>query len=81
MKLRVEFCYLAPDSERYTCINDSEYDGAEDAGHQMVGYGPTAEAARADFMEQWMERECERDCARAVKFAQTWDMFLMRIFG
>lgn len=81
MKLHVEFRYLAPDAERYDCINLDEYDGAPDAGAQMVGYGPTAEAAKADFMDQWMERESERECARAAKFMKTWDNFLARIFG
>lgn len=81
MKLRTEFVYLAPDSERYYCINDDEYDGAPDAGPQMIGYGPTAEAAKADFMDKWMERESERDCARAVKFAKTFDGILNKLFG
>jgi hypothetical protein len=35
------------------CAYDSStYDGAEDAGHQTVGWGPTEEAAVLDFNKQ-----------------------------
>jgi hypothetical protein len=61
VKLSTEFRSLAPDAERWACINDDEYDGAPDAGAQMVGYGPTEQPAKDDFMDQWMEREAERD--------------------
>ena len=35
----------------YSAVLDS-YDGAEDAGWQPVGYGPTAEAAREDLRQE-----------------------------
>lgn len=81
MKLSIDFRYLAPDSERYVCINEDEYDGAPDAGPQMVGYGPTEEAAKADFMDQWLEREADRDIKQAAKHATYWDAFFERLLG
>lgn len=78
LKLRIE---ELPLGFGFRCINDNEYDGAEDAGPQMVGEGKTADEAKADFMDQWMERESERDCARAVKFAKVFDGFLDKLFG
>lgn len=44
------------------CAYDSSaYDGAEDAGHQVVGWGPTEEAAVNDFNTQWQDEHdlCE----------------------
>jgi hypothetical protein len=78
MKLRIE---ELPLGFGYRCINDSEYDGAEDAGPQMVGEGKTAEEAKADFMDQWLERESERDVSGALKQMRVWDSFLERLFG
>ena len=78
MKLRIE---ELPMGFGFRCINDDEYDGAEDAGPQMVGEGNTADEARADFLDQWMERECERDCKAAVKRAEVWDSVFRQIFG
>lgn len=63
-----------------TCIDSSEYDGAPDAGAQLVGEGDTEEAARDDFMDQWMERESARDVKRAVDHVKVWDGVLEQIF-
>ncbi|HXR88820.1 MAG TPA: hypothetical protein VN750_00910 [Steroidobacteraceae bacterium] len=81
MKLRVEFIYLAPDAERYMCIDDSTYDGAPDAGPQLVGRGPTEDDAKADWFDQWMEREIERDINRALKQMKVFDSMLEQLFG
>jgi hypothetical protein len=81
MRLRTVFQSLAPDAERYATYNESEYDGAPDAGAQMIGYGPTEADARADFMDLWLERESERDVKRAVQLAKVWDGFLDRLFS
>jgi hypothetical protein len=39
----------------WMAYDDDGYDGAPDAGHQIVGNGPTEQAAIADFQEQWRE--------------------------
>lgn len=61
MKIRTEFVYLAPDSERYVTIDDDRYDGAEDAGHQLVGRGATEEASRRDYFDQLVEEGFPRE--------------------
>jgi hypothetical protein len=81
MELHTEFRYLAPDAERYATYDLSEYDGAPDAGPQLVGVGPTPEAARQDFWEQYVDRESERDVNRALKQMKVWDSFLDQIIG
>jgi hypothetical protein len=40
----------------YSAVLDG-YDGAEDAGWQPVGYGPTAEAAREDLRNEIEEHD------------------------
>ena len=81
MRLYTEFRYLAPDAERYAVYDADEYDGAPDAGAQLVGYGATPEEAKADFMDKRLERESERDVNRAIRHAKVWDSFLERLFG
>lgn len=78
MKLSIE---ELPLGFGFRCYNDNEYDGAPDAGAQMVGEGKTAEEAKADFMDQWMERESERDVSGALKQMRVWDAFLEQMFG
>jgi hypothetical protein len=78
MKLSIE---ELPLGFGFRCINYDEYDGAEDAGPQMIGEGKTAEEAKADFMDQWMERESERDMQGALKQMRVWDSFMEQIFG
>lgn len=78
MKLRIE---ELPLGFGFRCINDDEYDGAPDAGPQMVGEGKTADEAKADFMDQWMEREADRDMARAVERSKYWETFFEQLFG
>lgn len=58
------------------CAYDSStYDGAEDAGHQVVGWGPTEEAAVNDFNTQWQDEhdlikeKTERRCFGAISRA------------
>jgi hypothetical protein len=43
---------FAPKHEQFYAIDDDTYDGAPDAGPQVVGVGPTAEAAIADAIEK-----------------------------
>jgi hypothetical protein len=78
MKLRIE---ELPLGFGFRCIDDNTYDGAPDAGPQMVGEGMTAEAARQDFWDQWLERESERDVNRALKQMKVWDSFFDQIIG
>lgn len=48
----------APKNEAWHAIDSDTYDGAEDAGHQHVGYGHTAEEAIVDLLEQlWDAQE------------------------
>jgi hypothetical protein len=42
----------APADCAWHAYDDSTYDGAPDAGMQVVGLGPTAAAALADYAEQ-----------------------------
>ena len=65
----------------FRCYNEDEFDGAEDAGPQMVGEGKTAEEAKADFMDQWLERESERGTTRALTHMKVWDSFLEQTLG
>lgn len=50
------FCPPIPDrSSDWAAYDDNTYDGAPDAGPQVVGWGETEEEAVADFREQWAE--------------------------
>ena len=78
MKLRIE---ELPLGFGFRCIDDNTYDGAPDAGPQMVGEGKTPEAAKMDFWDQWMERECDRDMKAAMKRADVLDSVIQQLFG
>lgn len=39
----------------WMAYDDNTYDGAPDAGHQIVGSGATEAEAIRDFQEQWDE--------------------------
>jgi len=58
MKLHLEHVFPPIPSRQFdwAVYDDETYDGAPDAGPQIVGYGPTPEAAKADFEEQYAER-------------------------
>lgn len=45
----------APTDMKWMAYDESVYDGAEDAGHQCVGWGATKEAALADYHEHISE--------------------------
>ena len=45
----------APRAEAWHAYDENIYDGAPDAGPQIVGLGATAEAALADYDEQRAE--------------------------
>lgn len=77
LKLCVEQLY----DLSYVAYNSDEFDGAPDAGPQMVGYGKTAEEAKAEFMDLWLEREAERDMKAALARAKVWDGMLDTLFG
>ena len=72
---------VSPFGLGYSVYDADEYDGAEDAGPQLVGNGDTAAEALEDFHEQRLEREAERDCKRAISQGKVWDSFLCRLFG
>ena len=42
---------FAPKDMQWMAYDDDKYDGAEDAGHQCVGYGATKEAALEDYKQ------------------------------
>ena len=47
---------------------DASWEGEETGyvANEPVGYGATEEEAKADFMEQWEEREDARDATRPI---------------
>ena len=45
----------APKAERWHAIDMDTYDGAEDAGRQLVGYGSTEREAVLDLIEQLLD--------------------------
>lgn len=53
----------------WAAYDDNTYDGAPDAGPQCVGYGPTEEAAIADFKEQWAEKHGDAKTAGPLRKA------------
>ena len=57
-KVKVVYCHPPiPDrSSDYAAYDDDTYDGAPDAGPQIVGWGATEQAAIAEFWEQWNEK-------------------------
>lgn len=78
MKLRYQHNAFGP---KVHCIDESEYDGAPDAGPQLVGQGDTQEEARRDFFEQWLNREALRDIKRGVSAMQSWDNIIRQVVG
>jgi hypothetical protein len=54
MKLQITSNPFGP---KFTCIDSDEYDGAPDAGPQLVGQGDTEEEAKEDFYDQRLERQ------------------------
>jgi len=78
MKLSYQHNDFGP---KVTCVDDNEYDGAEDAGTQLIGTGDTEEAAKKDFMDQWVARECDRDIHNAVEVGQSWDRLIAGLLG
>jgi hypothetical protein len=55
-----ELTGYAPPSERWHAYDDDTYDGAPDAGPQVVGHGATEYAAIADFWRQVAEHHEEQ---------------------
>lgn len=78
MKLRYQYNAFGP---KVHCINESEYDGAPDAGPQLVGQGDTEEEAQRDFFEQWLNREAMRDIKRGASASQSWDNIMRQVVG
>ena len=56
--VRVEETESPFPESRHCAYDDNRYDGAPDAGVQIVGYGETADAAVADLIEQ-LEEEAD----------------------
>jgi len=82
MKLKTDYVFppILDRSHDWMAYDEDTYDGAEDS-HPIVGWGATEEAAKSDFMEQWMEHEAERDMKQAVRQVKVWDSIFDRIFG
>ncbi len=79
MKLSYQHNAFGP---KVTCVDDGEYDGAEDAGPQLIGQGDTQEDARRDFMDKWLAREAERDLKSAAEAGKVWDSMIRKlVFG
>jgi hypothetical protein len=76
MKLHITPNEFGP---KFTCIDD-DYDGAPDAGRQLIGEGSTEQEAKDDYTRQWMEREADRDCKRAVQNMKVFDGMLDSLF-
>lgn len=57
VKLRTEHVFppIPIRSCDWCAYDENTYDGAPDAGHQIVGYGSTEHEAIADFREQLLE--------------------------
>jgi hypothetical protein len=53
MKIRVEMHISAPVDQRWSALDDDDYDGAPDTPWygKLMGWGPTASAAIADLHE------------------------------
>jgi hypothetical protein len=77
MKLTYQWNDFGP---KCSCVDSDEYDGAPDAGPQLVGQGDTEAEALADFHEQRLEREAKRDCKRAIDTYKVWDEVLEKLF-
>jgi hypothetical protein len=41
----------------WSVVDDDTYDGAPDAGHQIIGWGSTPTKALADFINQYIDAE------------------------
>lgn len=82
MKIRTEHVYppIPSRSTDWCAYDEDTYDGAEDS-HPIVGWGPTQAAARADFMDLWLQHEAEREMKAAAKSAQVWDSIFDRLLG
>ena len=52
IKVLPDLTGFAPADSQWMAYDDSTYDGAPDAGPQVVGFGPTAAAALADYADQ-----------------------------
>ena len=59
MKIRTEHIFPPIPIRQFDwcAYDDDTYDGAPDAGPQIVGHGATEKEAVEDFMEQWNEKE------------------------
>jgi hypothetical protein len=45
---------VSHNGREWICVDADTYDGAPDASnHGEIGYGPTPDAARADWIEQY----------------------------
>jgi len=83
MKIRTEHVYppIPSRTSDWCAYDEDSYDGAEDAGPQLVGWGPTEEIALEDLRDQIMERECERDMKRALAMGKVWDSLFEQLLG
>ena len=69
IKARPDDTGYAPKNEAWHAFDDDSYDGAEDAGRQYVGYGPTPEKAIEDLLEQMQDEGhiTERERRRVMR--------------
>ncbi len=72
MKLRIVPNETGP---KFTCVDES----APDA--ELIGHGDTEQAAKDDFLDKWVDRECRRDLKNALSYAQSWDSMIAKLFG
>ena len=67
---------------RITCTNPfgPKFACTDEEDPSVTGTGDTAEAAKDDFMEQWLQREVNRDIDNALTHAQSWDVMIRKLF-
>lgn len=78
MKLRYQHNAFGP---KVHCIDENEYDGAPDAGPQLIGEGDTEEQAKGDFFEQWLNRVAMQDIKRGASASDSWDKIMRQVMG
>ena len=79
MKLRYQHNPFGP---KVTCIDDDTYDGAPDAGPQLIGQGETEQEAKDDLLGQWIAKQVDNDLKAAAPALKSWDDMMRRlVFG
>jgi hypothetical protein len=67
---------------RITCTNPfgPKFACTDEEDPSVTGTGDTAEAAKDDFMDRFLQREVSRDIANGIAHAQSWDAMIRKLF-